>query len=208
MNGFYNANTEEAFNKITVLLQENGYEWVGLNKNPTFAECKERIHGNGKLVICAFYNDITGKKEIQFGTKSIYESYPQLKNKVKPIDAPENGKRYLIMFEQEKGVYLKKFAYWFDKRITERYTFDAGFYQTKDTWYFLYPRKNVVAYIEIPDYLTWKNENPIEGEWYLVYRVGTMPWYSPHYTLRKYHKGSFGSKDVKYWILLSKVGEK
>lgn len=79
MDGFYIVNTEKFFNTITKDLKSSGYEWVGVNKNPTFLECKKQIYGNGKLVIHAFYNDITNKKEIQFGTKSIYKSYPQFK---------------------------------------------------------------------------------------------------------------------------------
>ena len=86
MDGFYNACTEDKFNKVVTELLNNGYEWVGLNKKPTFEECKKFIHGNAKLVIHAFYNDITRKKEIQFGTKTIYNSYPQCKGKVKIIN--------------------------------------------------------------------------------------------------------------------------
>ena len=86
MNGFYNANTEDEFNRVAMELFNNGYEWVGLNKKPTFAECKNKIHGNGKLIIHAFYNSINKKKEIQFGTKSIYNSYPQYKGKVKVLN--------------------------------------------------------------------------------------------------------------------------
>lgn len=80
MNGFYVVNTEKFFNTITKELKNLGYEWVGINKNPTFQECKNQIHGNANLIINAFYNDITRKNEIQFGTKSIYKSYPQLRN--------------------------------------------------------------------------------------------------------------------------------
>lgn len=80
MNGFYNASTENKFNKVVTELLNNGYEWVGLNNKPTFEECKKFIPGNAKLVIHAFYNDITRKKEIQFVTKSIYKTYPQYKN--------------------------------------------------------------------------------------------------------------------------------
>lgn len=86
MDKFYNANTEETFNKVVTYLFNNGYEWVGLNKKPTFAECKKQIHGNGKLIINAFYNSITKKKEIQFGTRSIYNTYPQYKGKLKILD--------------------------------------------------------------------------------------------------------------------------
>ena len=80
MNGFYNAETEEKFNKVSKTLQANGYEWVGINKDPSFRECKRHIDGRAKLVLHAFYNDITRKHEIQFGTRTIYKSYPQFRN--------------------------------------------------------------------------------------------------------------------------------
>lgn len=83
---FYNANTEEKFNKIIKTLNNKGYTMVGLNKNPSFKDCKKYIHGNAKLIIHAFYNSITNRNEIQFETKSIYESYPQYKGKIKIID--------------------------------------------------------------------------------------------------------------------------
>ena len=86
MNGFYNVSTEDKFDRVVENLFNNGYVWVGLNKKPSFEECKSKIHGNGKLVIHAFYNDINNKKEIQFGTKSIYNSYPQYKGKVKLLN--------------------------------------------------------------------------------------------------------------------------
>ena len=60
---------------------------------------------------------------------------------------------------------------------------------------------------KLPKFTKLKIEEPVEGERYLVYRVGSTSWYSPHYTIRKYHNGSFGSKDVKYWIKLSEVME-
>ena len=80
MNGFYNACTEEKFNKVNQTLQANGYEWVGLNKNPSFEQCRGEIGRRCKLVLHAFYNDITRKHEIQFGSRSIYKTYPQFKN--------------------------------------------------------------------------------------------------------------------------------
>ena len=82
---FYDASTQEKFYKVVIKLQNEGYQWVGLNKNLTFEDCKNQIHGNGKLIIHAFYNTITNKKDIQFGTKSIYESYPQY-TKIKIIN--------------------------------------------------------------------------------------------------------------------------
>lgn len=77
---FYIANTNKQYKKVTEFLYKNGFEWVGIIKRPLFEECKRALHGNAKLIIHAFYNDITGKKEIQFGSKSIYESYPQHKH--------------------------------------------------------------------------------------------------------------------------------
>lgn len=103
MNGFYNASTEDKFNKVVTDLLNNGYEWVGLNKKPTFVECKKQIHGNGKLVIHAFYNDITNKKEIQFGTKSIYNSYPQYKGKVKVFNDLTTIRRNAKMVAKRDG---------------------------------------------------------------------------------------------------------
>ena len=113
-----------------------------------------------------------------------------------------NEKQYLIIKEQENDSYPIKLAYWFDKRITDYHVYVDGFYRTK---YCMFPHKNVIKYIDmdkLPKFTEWKVEEPIEGERYLVYRVGMTSWYSPYYTIRKYHNGSFGSKDVKYWIRL------
>lgn len=61
---------------------------------------------------------------------------------------------------------------------------------------------------KLPQFTDWKIEEPVEGERYLVYRrVGTTGRYASHYTIRKYHNGNFGSKDVKYWIKLSDLIE-
>lgn len=113
-----------------------------------------------------------------------------------------NGRRYLIIKKQENGCYPIKLAYWFDKRITNRHIYPCGFYHTE---HYYFPHKNVTKYVDmekLPKFTEWKVEEPIEGERYLVYRVGMTSWYSPHYTIRKYHNGNFGSKDVKYWIKL------
>ena len=106
----------------------------------------------------------------------------------------------MIVKKQENDYYAIKLAYWFDKRITKHHTYVDGFYRSE---HFYYPHKNIIAYVDmerLPKFTKWKIEEPVEGERYLVYRVGSTSWYSPHYTIRKYHNGSFGSKDVKYWI--------
>ena len=84
MDGFYDASTEEKYNRVLEKLFNNGYQWVcdnpRLKRDYTFDDCKRRIHGNAKLVLHAFYNDITRKKEIQFGTRAIYKTYPMYRN--------------------------------------------------------------------------------------------------------------------------------
>lgn len=120
----------------------------------------------------------------------------------------KNGKRYFIKIRQEKEYYTIKIAYWFDKRVTQYHTYEPGFYERAS---FYYPYKNVVGYIDANDiskffsWKTWKIDPPIEGEKYLVYRIGNTYCTYPHYTIRKFHKGSFGSNDVKCWIKLSKM---
>ncbi len=86
-NTFYDASTKEKFNRTVRKLFAAGFQWVGLNKNPSFEDCKKNIHGNGKLIINAFYNDINGKNELQYGTRSIYNTYPQYNGKIKVIEA-------------------------------------------------------------------------------------------------------------------------
>ena len=118
-----------------------------------------------------------------------------------------DGKQYLIVKKQEDGCCSIKLASWFDESVTQHPTYVDRFY---DNQHFYHPHKHGTAYVamdKLPKFNKWKIEEPIEGERYLVYRVGSTSWYSPHYTIRKYHNGSFGSKDVKYWIKLSEVIE-
>lgn len=122
----------------------------------------------------------------------------------------ESGKRYLIIMEQEKGKIVCKMAYWFDLYIRTvgnlEVPYPAGFYRTP---YRRYSYTNVLEYWALDnqsrDCLNWTNEAPIEGERYLVYRVGSYGY--GHYTVRRYHNGSFGSVDVKYWTRLDEFFE-
>ena len=110
--------------------------------------------------------------------------------------------QYLIIKKQIDGSYPIKLAYWFEERVSRYYPQDTGFYCNE---HYYHPYRDIIKYIDmddIPPFHTWENEEPIEGERYLVYRVGETRFYSPHYTIRKYHNESFGSKDVKYWIRL------
>lgn len=48
--------------------------------NKLLDDFRKYNHGNSKLVLHFFYNTITGRKEISYGTKTIYRSYPQYRN--------------------------------------------------------------------------------------------------------------------------------
>ena len=41
---------------------------------------KQYNHGNAKMILNLFYNDITGRKEIATGCRATYKTYPQYKN--------------------------------------------------------------------------------------------------------------------------------
>lgn len=118
-----------------------------------------------------------------------------------------DGKQYLIIKKQENNCYPIKLAYWFDKRVTKYNVYEEGFYPTG---HFHFPHKNVIKYVDmdkLPKFTEWKMEAPIKNERYLVYRVSETNACSTgsHYTIRRYHNGSFGSEDVKYWIKLSSL---
>lgn len=84
----YDANTEQNFNQAVKNLKELGYVWATdfSEHEPTFKEMKSRIHGNSKLLIHAFWNDILNRPEFNCTTKSILRTYPQYKGIVDKID--------------------------------------------------------------------------------------------------------------------------
>lgn len=45
-----------------------------------YEEFRKYYHGNSKLILHFFYNSITNRKEISYGTRTVYRSYPQYKN--------------------------------------------------------------------------------------------------------------------------------
>ena len=47
-----------------------------------FAKFKKYYHGNSKMILHFFYNNITKRNEFDIGTKTIYRSYPQYKKAV------------------------------------------------------------------------------------------------------------------------------
>lgn len=79
MDGFYIVNTEKFFNTITKDLKSSGYEWIGVNKNPTFLECKKQIHGNAKLIIHAFIMILLEKMKFNLEQKEYIDHINNLR---------------------------------------------------------------------------------------------------------------------------------
>lgn len=78
MNGIYiRINDEQTFNNaiFKAMVSPWGFVPVG-GEPPTFSEAKRYYHGNSKLLLCLFYNDITKKHEMQITTKTVARSYP------------------------------------------------------------------------------------------------------------------------------------
>lgn len=75
---------------LLILLYKYGYNFVNKPNFDTAKSCEELktdiytdfykwYHGNSKPILHIFYNDINGKNELQFTTKSIVKTYPQYK---------------------------------------------------------------------------------------------------------------------------------
>lgn len=45
-----------------------------------YEEFRKYYHGNSKMILHFYYNHITNRKEVSYGTRSVYRSYPQYKN--------------------------------------------------------------------------------------------------------------------------------
>ena len=46
----------------------------------SYDQAKKHYHGNSKLLMHLFYNELTGKHELQVTTATIEKSYPQIKS--------------------------------------------------------------------------------------------------------------------------------
>lgn len=68
----------------------------------------------------------------------------------------------------------------------------------------------LIDFNALPPLEQWTPDPPEQNQFYLVYRLGCAYddyrlSVKPHYTIRKFHNGSFGSGDVRYWVKLSEV---
>lgn len=59
-----------------------------------YEQVRKNYHGNSKLLMRLFYNDITRKYEMQVTTASVEKSYPQIKS-IKAIDWSEASYEYV-----------------------------------------------------------------------------------------------------------------
>jgi hypothetical protein len=84
-------NDTPTMKKLLTLLYAYGYNFVNkenFNINKSCEDLKREVeadfykwyHGNSKPILHIFYNDINGRNELQFTTKSIIRTYPQYKN--------------------------------------------------------------------------------------------------------------------------------
>lgn len=85
--GFYFVENKNLFNKRVWQAKSSGFKWASdfPNDEPSFERIKSMFHGNSKLLLHLFHNDITGKDEMQVTTATIIKSYPQYKGKVLTI---------------------------------------------------------------------------------------------------------------------------
>ena len=75
-------NTKEKFDNITKEYINKGFSWGSdfLDIQPSFEEARQWYHGNSKLLLHVYYNDINNKFEMQVTTLTTINSYPQYKN--------------------------------------------------------------------------------------------------------------------------------
>ena len=82
MKGLYiNVNDAESYKSAitSAMLSEYMFSFPG-NIIPRFCDAKKWYHGNSKLLLHMFYNDITRKYELSITTASVEKSYPQIKS--------------------------------------------------------------------------------------------------------------------------------
>ena len=81
--GFYDVSTKQLWDKRVSQAKANGCKWASdfSQRDISFEEAKGNYHGNSKLILHLFYNNITGRNEMQYTTKTIIKTYPQYKGK-------------------------------------------------------------------------------------------------------------------------------
>lgn len=82
--GFYCINSRKLFDRRVWQAKSNGYKWATDNPKHEllYDEARSMFHGNSKLLLHLFHNDITERDEMQVTTVSVINTYPQYKGKV------------------------------------------------------------------------------------------------------------------------------
>ena len=81
---FIRADTEKTYEEIVTCAILSPWCFLppgGLSPSFHFREMKKHFHGNSKIILHLFYNDITGKYEMQATTAAIQKTYPQYRGK-------------------------------------------------------------------------------------------------------------------------------
>mgnify|MGYP000020401444 CR=1 FL=1 len=71
----YEINSKEKHDRVVNEMLRKGFIFPNNMKPYTYEKAKNCYHGNSKLLLHTFYNDMTGKFEMQYTTKSVYLSY-------------------------------------------------------------------------------------------------------------------------------------
>ena len=71
----YDVNTKTKHDKRVAEMLDKGFIFPNNMKPYSFEQAKKCYHGNSKLLLQTFYNDITGENEMQYTTMSVYLSY-------------------------------------------------------------------------------------------------------------------------------------
>ena len=80
MNGLYlDASTAELFKRTIAAAAGYGYTFPNGANPPSFESAKAFYHGNSKLLLHLFYNEITGGREMRITTRATELTYPQIK---------------------------------------------------------------------------------------------------------------------------------
>lgn len=82
--GLYDVSTRELWDKRVTQAKANGFVW-GTDfpeYEITYDIAKVMYHGNSKLILMLYNNDIINRDEIIVTTKAVLKSYPQHKGKV------------------------------------------------------------------------------------------------------------------------------
>lgn len=71
----YDINTKQKYDERIKEMLNSGYIFPNNAEPDSFEKAKSYHHGNSKLLLRTFYNDITRKNEMQYTTMSVYLSF-------------------------------------------------------------------------------------------------------------------------------------